>query len=114
MFEKKEALIWLIVLLVVSLGFLQMLAWVPSGGYMQGMMSMRGMMGYGWWFMPLIPIVFLVLIALGAYYLIAELAGHGRSEYKCAGRSLEILMERYAKGEVTREQYLKMKEELES
>ncbi|NHV98324.1 MAG: hypothetical protein HA496_01605 [Thaumarchaeota archaeon] len=36
------------------------------------------------------------------------------SESRGEGRALEILKERYARGEITREQYLKMKEELES
>jgi len=112
MTEKKRDLIWLLVVFVVFfgiLGILPMLMWRPWGGHMSGMV---GMMGFAWGFMFLIPTVFLVLIALGAYYLIAELARQGRSESK--GRALEILGERYARGEIPREQYLKMKEELES
>ncbi|NIM44515.1 MAG: SHOCT domain-containing protein, partial [Nitrososphaeria archaeon] len=53
-------------------------------------------------------------IAIGAYYLVAGSAGTGRSASDRGGRALEILRERYAKGEVTREQFLKMKRELES
>jgi putative membrane protein len=111
MSEKKRDLILLLVVLGVLIVILPVLMWGIGGGYMLGMM---GMMGYGWWFMPLILIVFLVLIVLGAYYLITELAGQGGSESKGEGRALEILKERYARGEITREQYLKMKEELES
>ncbi|MBO3842778.1 MAG: SHOCT domain-containing protein [Candidatus Brockarchaeota archaeon] len=85
-----------------------MLMW---GGYTHGMMYM---MGYGWWFMLLIPIAFLVLIAIGAYYLITELSRRSSSGTERVERPLEILKERYAKGEITREQYLKMKEDLES
>jgi putative membrane protein len=88
-----------------------MFMWGTWSGYMPGMM---GMMGYGWGFMFLIPITFLVLIALGAYYLIARFVGAGGLATSHGGRALEILNERYAKGEIAREQYLKMKKELES
>jgi len=59
-------------------------------------------------------ILFLVLVVLGAYYLITALAWQPRSESKDTGRALETLKERYARGEISREQYLKMKEESES
>ena len=73
---------------------------------------MMGMMGYGWGSMVLIPITFLVLIALGAYYLITGSSRIDRSSRD--GSAVEILRERYAKGEITREQFLKMKKELKS
>jgi putative membrane protein len=70
-------------------------------------------MGFGWGFMFIIPLAFLVLIVLGAYYLIPELTRKNRSIYTQCERPLEILKERYAKSEITREQYLKMKKEIE-
>jgi len=70
-----------------------------------------GMMGYGWSFMFLIPLAFLALIALGAYYLAT---GTGWRASRRDRRALEILKERYARGEITREEYLRMREELES
>ena len=106
---KNRDLIWLFMFLVVLTSILPVLMWGLGGGYMSGMM---GMMGYGWSSIVLIPITFLVLIALGAYYLIT---GSSRIEKSNrGGRAVEILMERYAKGEITREQFLKMKKELES
>jgi len=71
------------------------------------------MMGYGWGLMFLIPLAFLALIALGAYYLATGFARTGRW-VSSDRRALEILKERYARGEITREEYLKMREELES
>jgi len=109
MSEKNRDLIWLFMFLVVSISILPVLMWGLGGGYMSGMM---GMMGYGWGSMVLIPIAFLALIALGAYYLITGSSRTGRSNR--GGRAVEILRERYAKGEITREQFLKMKKELES
>jgi len=108
MSEKNKDLIWLFMFLVISVSILPVLMWGLGGGYMSGMM---GMMGYGWGSMALIPMAFLVLIALGAYYLIT---GSSRIDRSNRGRrAVEILGERYAKGEITREQFLKMKKELE-
>lgn len=108
MSEKNRDLIWLFMFLVVLIIILPVLMWGLGGGYTSGMM---GMMGYGWGSMVLIPIMFLVLIALGAYYIIT---GSSRIEKSNrGGRAVEILRERYAKGEITREQFLKMEKELD-
>ncbi len=66
-------------------------------------------MGYGWGLAPLISIVFLVLVAIGAYCFVTEFTRTPST----SERPLEILKERYARGEIATEQYLKMKEELE-
>jgi len=97
--------------LIVLVGVLLVTMWGLGGGYMSGMM---GMMGYGWGLMVLIPIAFLALIAIGVYYLVTGSIGRGRSVSNRGGRALEMLKERYAKGEITREQFLTMKKELES
>jgi uncharacterized membrane protein len=108
--EKKRNWVWLIIVLVVLIVFLPVLMWMLWGGYMPGTM---GMMGYASGLMFLIPIAFLVLIALGAYYLITESRTIESVPSRGEG-ALEILKERYAKGEITRKQFLKMKEALES
>lgn len=89
--ENKRDLILLVVAFVVLTGVLPLLLWGPWIGYM------HGMMGFGWEFMPL---VFLVLIAVGACYLVTAFIGTDRSK-----SPLEILKERYAKSEITRETY---------
>ncbi len=111
MFGKNRDLIWFLVVLALFVGILPILIWGSRRGYMYGMM---GMMGYGWAFMFLIPAVFLLLIVLGGYYLITEAGRTDKSESSHGERALEILKERYTKGEITREQYLKMKEDLGS
>jgi len=113
MSERNRDLIWVSVFLVVLISVLLVMMWGLGGGYMSGMM---GMMGYGWGFIEralLIPIVFLVLIVLGAYYLVTE-SRTIRSAPSRGEGALKILKERYARGEITRKQFLKMKEELES
>ncbi len=108
---KEKDLIWLFVVFVVLIGILPALMWgLWGGGHMHGMMGM----GYGGWFMPLIPFAFLVLLVLGVYYLLKEFTRTERAVPSHSERTLEILKERYASGEITREEYLKMKEELES
>jgi putative membrane protein len=78
------------------------------------------LMGYGWGFMWIWPL-FLVLIAIGIYYLIAssrsEHHSHShrqyRSDRRVNRRAIEILNERYARGEITKEQFREMRNELD-
>jgi len=105
--EEKMDPVWLLIILVIFGGILLMLMWWPWGGHMSGMM------GFGWGFMFLIPLLFLALIAVGAYYLLTEFARSSGPSSGGGKRALEILKERYARGEITREQFLKMKEGLE-
>ena len=106
MTQNKNGLILLFVL-IGAIIISPLLWWRPWTGFPHGMM---GMTGYGWWFAPIVSIGFLALLAAGAYYFIT---GFTRTP-TANERPLEILKERYAKGEISREQYLKMKEELES
>ena len=76
-------------------------------------------MWFGWGFMLLGPIC-LVLVAVGLYYAITSLSHRQRCSYNThnqepqhsGGRAIEILKERYAKGEITKEQFLQMKDEV--
>jgi len=81
-----------------------------------GMMG-PGMMGWGWMAFGWIPMLigtivaflFIGIIIYGIYYI---LLGHGRV-YEPEKRSpLDILKERYAKGEITEEEFKRMKKEL--
>ena len=64
-------------------------------------------MGFGWLFM----ISFWVLIALGVAYIVRLIAGGTRKEGKDVS-AIDILRKRYAKGEITREEFEKMKDDL--
>ncbi len=65
-------------------------------------------MGLGWLFF----ILFWVLIILGVLYLIKLIAGGGRSKKTTEETPLDILKRRYAKGEISKEDFDKMKEDL--
>jgi putative membrane protein len=110
MSEKNRDILWIFVFLVALIGVLLVMMWGSGGGYMSGMM---GMMGYGWGSIVLIPIAFLVLIAIGVYYLVTGSIGRDRSTLNRGGRALEIRKERYARGEITKDQLLTMRKELE-
>ncbi len=75
-------------------------------------MMMNGLMmsPWGWIFM----LIFWVLVIVALVYGIRWLAGRNRAEGDGAGRApLDTLKERYARGEITREEFEQMKKDLE-
>lgn len=116
-----------VIVLVVLLGLLllspvfMMGFWGFPGGMMGGGMMGRGMMGGSWggsgfgynpagaFLGVLLPIAFIGIIIVGAYYLLS-----GRVQLGEARKPgpLEIVKERYAKGEITQEEFLRMKDQL--
>ena len=68
--------------------------------------------GFGWIFMILV----LVLIVVGIAALAKWLSSSGSSGRSTDKRplALDIVQERYARGEITREQYEQMRRDLES
>jgi putative membrane protein len=71
------------------------------------------MMGFGGGYMILIPIAFVALIGIGAYYLITELMGTDKPINRQTKNAVDILKERYAKGEIMKDQYNEMRKEIE-
>ncbi len=68
----------------------------------------------GWWMMPffgLVPLLFLVLVIAVAVAFARGVGGSGRTRiYRSPG--LDALEERYAKGEIQRDEYLQKKQDL--
>jgi putative membrane protein len=60
--------------------------------------------GYGGWFMWLILVM---VVAIAVYFIVQAQRGGSVRE-----TPLEILKKRYAKGEITKEQYDRMKQDL--
>ncbi len=67
----------------------------------------RGMNGVLWFILVILPMVGILFLII--YVIVRETSSSGT---KRAG-ALEILKERYARGEITEEEYRKMREELE-
>ncbi|PJE60024.1 MAG: electron transporter RnfE [Candidatus Portnoybacteria bacterium CG10_big_fil_rev_8_21_14_0_10_44_7] len=73
-----------------------------------------GFMGGGFWGGWLAMILFWALVILGIVYLVRRLAGPAgeTTEKKTKPGALEILQERYARGEIDQEEFLAKKKDL--
>jgi putative membrane protein len=106
--DKRDNLIQITIVLIVAVTGLAIIFGLLGGGLTGGGM-MGGMMGFGGLFM-LIPVVFVIL-------LIYALVDRDRPTY-LAGTCYEIenptqvLEHRYARGELSREDYLRMRDDL--
>lgn len=74
-----------------------------------------GPMMDGWdhnnWAALVFSLVFLVLVVLVAYYVVRALSGNhtARTDYR---EPLDIARERYAKGDITKDEFTEIKKEL--
>ena len=77
---------------------------------------MGGFFGGGMgWIGMILGFIFFILIIIGVIFLIVWIvkrATHSGIEDKTGSKALEVLKERYAKGEITKEQYESMKRDL--
>lgn len=80
-------------------------------GYCGGMIGNYGygMMGYGGMFFGLI---FWIIIIVGVYLLIKYLIEQNKARTGEEKSALDIAKERYAKGEITKEEFEEMKKRL--
>ena len=120
MSEKRDPawiIVLVVVLVIVAVGSFAMIRrWGVGPGMMRGWGMGPGMMGFGlgWPFMFLVPLGFVALVVLGIYYLFSGQARVQGALAHAEGDALRILKERYARGEMTSDQYSKMKRDLES
>lgn len=98
------------------------LFWVPENASAQGgrygdWQMGPGMMG-GWgmgWFGGIFMIVFWILILVGLVFVIrwlVQTTGKGGHSGQSGSRAIDILKERYARGEIDRTQFEAMKRDL--
>jgi len=76
--------------------------------------SRFGMMGNIGWFGMLLCLIIVILIIIGIVWLIKSLVNRSNRNVvsHVNNRSIEILNERYAKGEITKEEYETIKKSL--
>ena len=82
--------------------------WMPDGWHMQGMHEW--MSGWGAWAM-LVPLIFWVIVLIGVALLVQKLIADQRREPP-ESRALDVLSQRYAKGEIDREEYLRRRQDI--
>ncbi len=81
--------------------------------YGYGMMGPWMMGGFGWeGFMPIIMIVFWGLVIWGIVALVRGLSRGDADSATQADSALEILKKRYARGEITKQEYEERKKDL--
>jgi putative membrane protein len=105
-------------LLIASMALYSLFAWTivyaqdPWRDY-----SMRPWMmnwGFGmWWFMPFVMLAFWIVVIVGMIFFIRWLmwSSKGR-EIKSEETPLDILKKRYAKGEISKEDFERMKKDI--
>ncbi len=81
------------------------------GGW--GMMGPGMMGGFGWmWLMPIFFILFWGLVIWGIVALVRGLSGSRGSDSSKADSAPEILKRRYARGDISKEEYEEKKKDL--
>lgn len=87
-------------------------------GYGPDWGMMGGWGGGTWWgpFGMIIWLLFLALIIVGIVWLVRAMVRPGEGPPRLAGRSsgLDILEQRYARGEINRDEYLQKKQDISS
>ncbi|MBP1763685.1 MAG: hypothetical protein H6Q65_743 [Firmicutes bacterium] len=72
-----------------------------------------GMMDGGWFLGGMFMLLFWVVLILGVFYLVRMLIAQAKpSASKTEDTALEILQKRYARGEISHEEFEKMKKNL--
>ena len=67
---------------------------------------------HGSWFHALFGLLFFVLLVLVAVYLIRASSSHNHAGPTSTHEPLDIARERYAKGEITKDEFSEIKKEL--
>jgi uncharacterized membrane protein len=109
MSKKNDTLIWLITISATTIVLFAIFIWNPGMGLMGTMMGVPMM---NWGLIFIVPIALGTILILGIYLFITGFLNTETGKKRDDRTPLEVLNLRYANGEITRDQYLRMKEEL--
>ncbi len=101
--KQRDTLIQIMVVLIVALVGFALFSSLFGGG------MMGGMMGFGWLFM-LLPVIFIVILIYAL--LDRDRPTYNQQPYYEYENPMRVLKRRYACGELSREEYLKIKEDI--
>ncbi len=73
---------------------------------------MHGMGGYGGWYNVIFNVVFLGAVIWFVFFLITRMRGQNIQFTAHKPSALEILKQRYARGEIGREEFQRMKDQI--
>ena len=102
-------------IIVAVLTILPLALGAVSGGQYGGwgMMGPGMMGGFGWWwFMPIFMILFWGLVIWGIVALVRGLSGSRGSDSSTADSAMEVLKRRYARGDISKEEFEEKKKDL--
>jgi putative membrane protein len=112
--SDSEDWVWILIIAITLVVVIPFFIWVAWGGMVRMMMP-------AWnigWFIRLIYLILtvtaIIIAVFGVYYLVKRLSEKTSTKVQEIDKSLEILRERYARGEITREEYFRMKKDLEA
>ena len=109
---SERSTITIIVIVIAILAVSSLMFWGTGFGMMGP--GMMGWWGGGFWWMPLMMILFLALIAFGIYFLVRSTmpVRRGAVVREEPDRALAIARERLARGEITQEEFERIKKSL--
>jgi len=65
-----------------------------------------------WWFMPMFPMLGMIIFVVIAAVILKAIFGGGKFCSRNSETPLDALKKRYARGEITREEFQRMKDDI--
>jgi putative membrane protein len=105
--DQRKTLVQIMIVLIVAVVGFALVSSLFGGGMMGG--GMMGGMGFGW-IMMFLPIIFIILLIYAL--LDRESPSNNQTSYYGNETPMQVLQRRYASGEISRSDYLRMKEDI--